>query len=339
MKQGRKGLTQKKAMKPLLAIASLIVVSTLLVVGFSGCTSPQKNLIRIDGAYALQPMMIKWTDEYHKLHPNVTFDVQAAGAGVGMNLMLAKQIDLAMVSRSLNNSEIEKGAVYVSVARDAVFATINSENPVFDEIMHKGVTKEQFKEIFINGTITTWGQLVGTNNTSPIDIYTRGDAGCGAADTWAKFLGKYKQGDLAAHATNFPTGDVDLAQGIVANRNGIGYNNMAYIYDANGFQYNGKLRPVPIDLNGNGTLEPQENFYENRTLLMGAINSGLLPAPPARVENVAVYTNFTGAVKEFVLWILAADGGQQYVAGNGYVALPADTIQKQINYIETGIRQ
>jgi len=331
----------KKSKNKLMKVAAILTVVITGVVAISGCTSQQKNLIRIDGAYALQPMMIKWTDEYHKLHPNVTFDVQAQGAGTGVNLLLAKQIDLAMVSRSLDPSEIGKGAVYVSVARDAVFATINVNNPVFDEIMRKGVTQAQFRDIFINMTITTWGQLVGTNNTAPIDVYTRSDLGCGAAATWASFMGKnYKQGDIGVKRTSYGRGgDVELAQGIVANSNGIGYNNMAYIYDANGFQYNGVLRPVPIDLNGNRTLDPEENFYENRTLLMNAINNGLLPTPPARVENLAVNGNFTGATRDFVLWILSADGGQQYVADNGYVALPSDTIENQINYIETGIRE
>lgn len=333
--------TKTKGRNPILALTALIVVTSLIAVGFSGCTSQQKtNLIRIDGAFALQPMMIKWSDEYHKLYPNVTFDVQASGAGVGMNLMLAKQIDLAMLSRAINNSEVTKGAVYVSVARDAVFATINSHNPVFAQIMAKGVTKKELRLIFINGTITTWGQLIGDPNiTAPINIYTRGDAGCGAADTFAKYLGNYKQGNLSIHAKNAPTGDVDMAQDIVADPDGIGYNNMAYIYDANGsFQYNGELRPTPLDLNSDGILNATENFYSNRAALQSAINTGFLPAPPARVENLAVYQNFSGPVKAFVLWILNASGGQQYVSSTGYVALPADVIQKQITYIETGVR-
>ncbi|HVQ01838.1 MAG TPA: PstS family phosphate ABC transporter substrate-binding protein [Candidatus Thermoplasmatota archaeon] len=325
-------------------IITLVTALVMVIVGFvslTGCTSQQQtNLIRIDGAFALQPMMIKWTDEYHKLHPNVTFDVQASGAGVGMNLMLARQIDLAMLSRAINNSEVTKGAVYVSVARDAVFATINSQNPVINQIMAKGVTKKELRLIFINGTITTWGQLVGNPNiTTPINIYTRGDAGCGAADTFAKYLGNYKQGNLSKHAKNAPTGDVEMAQDIVADPDGIGYNNMAYIYDANGnFQYNGSLRPIPLDLNSDGILNTTENFYNNRVALQNAINTNFLPAPPARVENLAVYHNFSGPVKAFVLWILNASGGQQYVSSTGYVALPADIIQQQITYIETGIR-
>lgn len=40
--------------------------------------------IRVSGAFALFPMMTIWADEYHKLNPDVTFDVQAGGAGKGM---------------------------------------------------------------------------------------------------------------------------------------------------------------------------------------------------------------------------------------------------------------
>jgi phosphate transport system substrate-binding protein len=37
--------------------------------------------ISVSGAFALYPMMTVWADEFHKLHPDVEFDVQGGGAG------------------------------------------------------------------------------------------------------------------------------------------------------------------------------------------------------------------------------------------------------------------
>ena len=327
---------EKTTRTTLVTVATVLILLFVGILSMSGCTNQQTNTIKIDGAFALYPMMLKWTDEYHKLHPNISFDVQSNGAGQGMTLALNKQIDIGMVSREINQSEIQKGAFWVSVTKDAVVATINAENPVISIIMTTGITKQQFKDIFITRNITTWGQLVGNASiTAPIIVYSRQDA-CGAADTWAKYLGKYTQDDLTLHADYTIKNDDQLAQSIVADKNGIGYNNMAYVYDANSFKYDGKIRSVPIDLNGNGTLETNESFYETRAALVDAINNKIYPSPPARVENLVCYGNFSGITYDFVHWILT--DGQQYVLDTGYVLLPQDTIQQQITYLETGKR-
>ena len=86
----------------------------------------------------------------------------------------------------------------MSVVKDAVFPAINAKNPVLNDLLSKGVTHDQFVDIFITGKIKTWGELVGRPEiTDEIHVYTRSDS-AGAADTWAKFLGK-DAGRLAGH--------------------------------------------------------------------------------------------------------------------------------------------
>jgi len=326
----------KNTQKKLIKAAAILVLISLAVVSFSGCLGGQTNKIKISGAFALYPMMLTWKEEYEKLHPNITIDVSSGGAGLGMTNALSKISDIGMVSREINQSEIQKGAFWVSVTKDAVVATINAENPVITTIMTTGITRQQFTEIFINRTIKTWGQLVGNASiTDPIIVYSRQDS-CGAAETWAKYLGKYKQDDLTIHADYTISFDDQLAQSIISDKNGIGYNNIGYVYNATGLKYDGKIKPVPLDLNSNGTLDPDEDFYGNRTNLIAAINNHVFPSPPARNENLVTYRNFTGITKDFVQWILT--DGQQYVLDAGYVLLPPDVIQQQITYLETGKR-
>ena len=328
---------ENDAGKKFVKLTAVIAFLTLIVVSISGCVNQQQtNTIKISGAFALYPMMVKWAEEYHKLYPNITIDVQSGGAGKGMTDALNKIVNIGMVSREINASEIEKGAFWISPTKDAVVATINAENPVINTIMTKGITKQQFRDIFINRTITTWGQLIGnTSITAPIIVYSRQDS-CGAAETWAKYLGKYKQDDLTLHANYTISFDDQLAQSIVNDKNGIGYNNLGYVYDATGFKYDGKIKPVPLDLNENGTLDASENFYGNRTTFIDAINNHVYPSPPARMENLVTYKNFTGITKQFVYWILT--DGQQYVIDAGYVLLTQEVIQQQLTYLETGKR-
>jgi phosphate transport system substrate-binding protein len=340
MEEGTMKTTHKK-------IITLVTALVLLSVGFislSGCTSQQKNVIKVEGAFALQPMMQVWATEYEKTHTNISIDINANGAGAGMADALKGIANIGMVSRAVNNSEITQGAFWVSVAKDAVVATMNANNPVKDKILARGVTKQQFKDIFITGNITTWGQLVGDkNNTDQIIVYTRSDA-CGAADTWAKFMGKFVQNDIGSHVAidriSAVNGDNALVSAVQGNRFAIGYDNTGYVYTQklanNSVIPASGVLPVPIDLNQNGTLDPNENVYANRTMMVNAIINKVYPSPPARDENLATLHQFTGVTKEFVRWILTT--GQQYVLDAGYVPLTPATIALQLQYLDSGTR-
>jgi phosphate transport system substrate-binding protein len=148
----------------------------------------------MSGAYALYPMAVKWGEEFKKLHPGVTFDIQGGGAGKGMTDALSGTVSFGMVSRDIAPEEIKKGAYAVGVCEDAVIPTINSNNPFLATIQQKGITKQQFYKVFISGEITTWGQLLGVKSNKAIKLFTRSDAS-GAGESWAKYLG-YKQEDL-----------------------------------------------------------------------------------------------------------------------------------------------
>jgi len=163
-----------------------------------------------------------------------------------------------------------------------------------------------------------------TESKYVLNVYTRSDA-CGAADTWAKYLGNYSQDNLKGTAVY---GDPGLAEAVKKDRLGIGYSNLNYAYDmATGMQISG-LRVIPIDLNENGRIDADEDFYANKTVLTRAIATGLFPSPPARDENLVTREEFKGIAKEFVRWILT--DGQQYCSEVGYVALPEEKVESEL---------
>jgi len=246
-----------------------------------------------------------------------------------MNDALSGSVNIGMVSRDITSSEVSQGIVYVSVVKDAVLATMSTDNPYLSNITKTGITKEQFRAIFINHTITTWGQLINDSSvTTLIKVYSRSDL-CGAAETWAKYLGNYTQDDFpTAEWLTKLKGDDLMATTVKGDPNGIGYSNVNYIYDTTTKLPLDKLIPVPIDINGNGTIDPEENFYTNRDNVVTAEISGALPSPPTRVINLVTKGNFTGATNDFVYWILTA--GQNLVFENGYSPLSDNVIQEQI---------
>jgi phosphate transport system substrate-binding protein len=326
-------------MKRISSIVLILIVVSAVVA--AGCTTSHSGTpdnpgaaaggkIMVSGAFALYPMMVKWAEEYQKINPGVKVEVSAGGAGKGMTDALSGMVDLGMVSREISKEEISRGAVYVAVTKDAVVVTASAENPVLSDLQARGINRSVFTRIFVNETITDWGKVVHRPELSEkINVYTRSDA-CGAADVWAKYLG-YKQEDLKGVGV---FGDPGLADAVKSDRLGIGYNNIGFAYDAMTGKPLEGLAVIPLDLNDNGHIDPDEQLYATRDVIVSAINTGKYPSPPARELNLVAKESFSGPTLEFVRWILT--DGQQYVEESGYIALPHERIDQQLNKLTTG---
>jgi phosphate transport system substrate-binding protein len=318
---------------PLLGgIMRKLLISLLLILLVVGCQKePRKQLnkeelkgiITMSGAWALYPMAVKWAEEFQKIYPKVKIDISAGGAGKGMADCLAEVVDIGMVSRDIYPEEIKKGAWWVSVTKDAVVPTVNEKNPILEEILKKGVKRETFINLWISEKIKTWGEINNSDNKGSIHIYTRSDA-CGAAKTWAKYLGK-NQEDLIGIGVY---GDPGLAEAVRKDILGIGFNNINFAYDAKTKMPVKQIKIIPIDLNGNGKIDEDENFYNTRDDIVNAIATGIYPSPPARdLHFVSHGKPRKKIVLEFIMWVLT--DGQKYIPESGYINLTEKKLQKE----------
>ena len=304
---------------------AIIIVLSAAGYGYTQWSRPQTETITVSGAFALYPLMVQWTDEYSKLHPNIKFEVSAGGAGKGMTDALNQLVDLGMVSRQIYPEEVQKGAFWVAVATDAVVVTVNADNPVLNELTDQGFTAEKLVTIYVQGNFTTWGDVVGRPEvTDPINVYTRSDA-CGAAATFAEYMG-YAQEDLLGMGVY---GDPGLAEAVRGDPFAIGYNNVNYAYDMNtGLPLEG-IAVVPLDVDGDGSISQSENYYSDRESIIDAIAEGRYPSPPSRELNLVTKDEFKGATLEFIRWVMA--DGQEMATEAGFVPLSPERRQQEIS--------
>jgi ABC-type phosphate transport system substrate-binding protein len=139
-----------------IALPTVKIAAGLQKLGDTEPALKMEGTITISGAFALYPLMVKWGEEFQKLHPPVKFNISAGGAGKGMTDALGKMVDLGMLSREINPAEIEKGACWISVTRDAVVPVANAKNPYKQELLGKGLSKQAFADIWITGKIIDW---------------------------------------------------------------------------------------------------------------------------------------------------------------------------------------
>jgi len=273
-----------------------IAISYLMPKSFAqGQDVDIKGHITISGAWALYPMVVKWSDEFQKTYPDIKIDISAGGAGKGITDVLSGAVDLGMVSRDINTQELQKGIWVVSVAKNTVVATVNAQNPVIKDILAKGITKEILQKVFISGDIKTWGQIVKNNNSDVINVYTRSDA-CGAAETWAKYLGK-SQEDLVGIGVY---GDPGIVEAVKKDKFGIGFNNINFAYDV-----------------------------KTNASVAGIMVASVYPPLPARdlylVSNGAPQSK---EVRAFLRWVLT--DGQKFVSETGFINVSQERIKEDL---------
>jgi phosphate transport system substrate-binding protein len=316
-----------------------IFISLIIIILSVSCSNKfkQENIsesgdglsgeIQISGAFALYPMAVKWVEEFKRLHPNVRFDVSGGGAGKGITDALAGVVDIGMVSREIYPEEIGKGAYAIAAVKDAVVITANAGNPELPSILKIGLKKEIARKLW-SEELKTWGQILGTESRLPVHVFTRSDA-CGAAETFASWFG-VKQENLKATAV---FGDPGLADAVRKDKVGIGYNNIAYAYDQQSKKPFDGLVIIPLDVNENGQVDPEENFYETSETLIAAIKEGHFPSPPAR--DLYLVTHGKPAKPELIAFLeYILTEGQQFAAETGYISLSQEKLDAELEKIK-----
>ncbi len=301
-------------------------VLAIIMTGIFSCSSKKvkEQTINISGAFALYPLVVQWAEEYQKENPDIRFNISGGGAGKGLADALAGVVDLGMFSREITPEEKNKGTWWVGLTIDAVIPSISSNNPYKEVLQKRGITKEEFRKIFVEGTITHWNQLLPGTPDKAMNVYTRSDA-CGAAETFAKYIGANQEDLLGVGVF----GDPGLAEVVAKDPYGIGYNNTIYVYDVKTGLKRVGSDVIPIDINSNGVIDPEEAVYGTFDSILKAIADGVYPSPPAReLYFVAKGKPEKQVTLDFIKWTLT--DGQKFVKDAGYVPIDISKIDEYL---------
>ncbi|TDQ77447.1 PstS family phosphate ABC transporter substrate-binding protein [Sphingobacterium yanglingense] len=286
--------------------------------------------ISISGAFALYPIVVLWSEDFKKIHPNVRFNISAGGAGKGITDVLTDMMDIGLVSRDLHQQELTKGALPIFVAKDAVLGTYNAKHPNAGLIKERGLTQRELEGIFVTHSYKKWNDIDPRFVDLPIRAYVRSDA-AGAAETWAKFFGQ-NQEDLKGIGI---FGDPGLAQAVKDEPMAIGFNNINYVYDLTSKRTAADIDVIPLDKNGNGKIDEEENFYNTIDELTTAVAAGKYPSPPSRpLAFVVKKDNINPLVQAFIRFVL--DKKQQgHLLANGYVPMTEAQLAIELEKIKS----
>ena len=328
------------------ALILLVIIVCCSVIYFQ-VFQPKTAVIRISGSTTVYPLAVKWAEEYMKLHRDIKIEVSSGGSGKGITDVLAGLVDIGMSSRNLKSDEIDRGALPIPIAYDAVIVVVCANNPVLSELQVKGIRLSILKEIY-SGLVSSWEYVIdkdlnidgfiSINATHAINInsgsieehsapieyeihpYTRAEAS-GTAETFAKKIGIGDQELLTGIKV---VGNPGMVVAIRDDKLGIGYVGLAFAYG----EVSEGIKPIPVDFNENGVVDEWERLDSYDLAIKSIIGGKYLLS---RVLYFVTKQKPTGIIKKFIEWCLTE--GQRYVAEVGYIQLPENKVQDSLKLI------
>jgi phosphate transport system substrate-binding protein len=320
-----------------------IILFLCLVVLF-GCKpgKSDKNLVKqvaeskkhiagsftISGAYALYPLVKKWSDDFMKIYPTVQIVILQGGTGEGIDDLMSKKSQLAMISRPLKDEEQTEGIWVLPVAKEGVAPIVNQRNPFIKRILERGITPEKLIRLFTGNKPMTWGELLDSTVKEKAVVYTRADES-GASVVWAGFLWK-ESTDLKGIKV---TGDGEMIKSIQGNPLAIGYCNFSFAFEPGTGDRVKDVQVLPIDLDFDKTIDRKEVPFSNIKKAHRGLWLGYYPKNLTRELTLGSIGKPTDqAILEFLNYALTE--GQAAVASTGFCELNDVYIKNALNTLK-----
>ncbi len=286
-------------------------LSFVVVMALSACGSPSgraggdsRMVIQNKGSDTLVNVAQAWAESYRDVHSNVAVAVTGGGSGTGISSMINGTVDLANASRKMRDREMQAARdngvepVEHIVGFDALAVYVHQDNPA------ERFSIAQLADIYgEEGTVESWDQLglevPGCASDEVIRISRQNNSG-----TYVYFkqtvlgdTGEYKLGSRDMHGSKDV---VDLVENTPC---AIGYSGLAYATE------HVKMPCISSD-GGEDCVAPSVDTAIDGTY------------PIARPLFMYTAGEPTGAVKEYLDWILS-DEGQCIILEKGYAPVQA----------------
>jgi len=140
--------------------------------------------LSLAGSTTVQPLAERLAEEFMKLNPGLTIEVQGGGSSVGVTSAGEGTVDIGMASRAIKDSEVAKfpDLQVFTIARDGIAIVTNPG------VQLPGLSVEQVRSIFA-GEITNFAEVGGPD--APITVISR-EEGSGTRAAFEELVMEYK---------------------------------------------------------------------------------------------------------------------------------------------------
>lgn len=304
-------------MKKFIAVVSFVAFLSLISINAMVVTpvfAPvNQDTVHLLVSPELAGLVNKWITEYSQGNPESVIN-QVDIYNEGDEYDLEKNGALGIVTEDYLHSLDNKSLWSMVVARDVVVPVINSDNPFSDIINKNGISPGMFAGVYTEEGLLTWGKVLKTKDDTPVNCYCLGDE-------QVKFcLSQFLQADNLKGNPTIAEDNDELIGFIKNDRYSIGFCRLSGLINYEHNSIKEGLQVVPIDINGNGILEHNENIYTCLNDFNRGVWIGKYPGSLCRnIHVVSAGAPVAVSETDFLKWVLS--GGQAYISEAGYSEL------------------
>jgi len=313
-------------------ISTLAVIFLLLVCGsvksqdIAGSNAAsQPETVTISCTPDLYPMALQWASEYGSLKPEVKIKViEVTNNAVAQG----SEDNLRFVSNKFQTSLVGEASWKMVVGRDVIVPVINSENPYIADLLKNGVSPEKLAQAFSNPDKQNWGVLLAEGQNAAVHIYMTDN------ESVKTGVSKFMQSNqIPVNGITVGTKE-EVISAIQKDPLALGFCKVADVIGENNQGLAENIKFLPIDKNGNGSIDYMEDIFTDANALLRGVWIGKYPK--SLYSNIYAVRN-TAPVNDaeiaFLSWVLT--DGQQYMYANGYCDLASSESQSQLAKINT----
>ncbi len=296
-----------------IAVVAIILVAAvgLLLTQNNDDDGAESAVIKQKGSDTLLELCQIWAEDYMALNENVEVEVSGGGSSTGITALINGQVDVAQASRQIKSTEIASAQaagftpVEFKVAVDGIAIIVHTGNAV------DTLTVQQLRGIY-NGSITNWNQVGGADRA--ITLYGRQSTSGTYEFFWEHVLKK----ENYSLGMNMLSGNSAIVAAVAGDQGGIGYVGIGYA-DASGISL--------VDLKKDAS-SPAYSPMDESAVLSGKYDL-------ARYLYLYTKGTPTGAVKDYMQWIVSFTGGQSVVGEIGFYKISQNAYED--NLVKMGV--
>lgn len=203
----------------------------------------------------------------------------------------------------------EESAWQMVVGHDVVVPIINTNNPLFQTIVKKGVKAEDLARLLAENP--NWSMLVDDAPANLVKTYITNDQQVNIK------LAAYTQAEIQAAEVSSAA---ELIGAVQQDINAIGFCKLVDIIDSENNAFAAQVSVLPIDKNRNGRLDQFENIYSSPEALTRGVWVGKYPKElSGDIYATAASEPTSQAAIDFLTWI--TNDGQEQLAHAGFSQL------------------
>ena len=259
----------------------------------------------------LSPLVNTWTGVYKVLNPEIQVQL-AEVSGAEMPEGLNQPLTLGFISEETDRQLASPWKEVVG--REVIVAVYHEDNPYAKGIARTGVALDDFRNILSTDGAANWKQFVPSGKELPVHAIISNHASIPV--TLAGFAGS----DRLMMQAEAVREDSDIVEAVQNDVYALGLCRLSEVIDPSTLSIISGINILPLDLDGNGSLDVKENIYADLSSFSRGVWIGKYPKSLVnQIFAVSSSPPENEDMAAFLQWIYS--NGQRLLDNHGFTPL------------------